>query len=54
MRTYLRLIVTSMCRAFRARRDLLLENLALRQQLAVYTRKSRRPHLRDGDGRIWL
>ena len=53
MRTYLRLIVTSMCRAFRARRDLMLENLALRQQLAVYARQSRRPYLCDGDRRFW-
>lgn len=53
MRTYRRLLVTSMCRAFRARRDLMLENLALRQQPAVYVRQSRRPQLHDADRRFW-
>ena len=35
-----------------ARRDLLLENLALRHQLAVCARP-RRPHLKEGDRRFW-
>ncbi len=39
--------------ALRARRDLLIENLALRQQLAVYTRQARRPQLRNADRRFW-
>ena len=45
--------MTSVCRAFRSRRDLVLENVALRQQLAVYLRQSRRPTLRDRDRRFW-
>ncbi len=53
MRTYLGLLMTSMWRAFRARRELMLENVALRQQLAVYALQSRRPPLRDGDRRFW-
>ena len=53
MRTYLRLLVSCVCRDFRARHDLMLENLALRQKLAVYARQSQRPHLRDGDRRFW-
>ena len=34
------------------RSDLELEMLALRQQLAVYERRGKRPRLRDGD-RLW-
>ncbi len=37
----------------RQRRDLVLENLALRHQLAVYARSRRRPPLRDADRRFW-
>ena len=40
-------------RTVRARRDLVLENLALRHQLAVYTRGRRRPRLRRHDRRLW-
>jgi hypothetical protein len=41
-------------RSFRARRDLLLENLALRQQLALLA--LRRPQLRfsNGDRFLWI
>jgi len=41
-------------RSFRARRDLLLENLALRQQLSLLT--LRRPQLRfsNGDRFLWI
>ncbi len=53
MRTYLRLLVTSMWQAFRARRDLMLENVALRQHFAFYALQSRRPLSRDGDRRFW-
>ena len=35
---YLRLLVAALFASVRARRDLVLENLALRHQLAVYTR----------------
>jgi putative transposase len=41
-------------RAFRARRDLLIENLALRQQLAVLKRKHPRPRLTAFDRSFWL
>ena len=34
-------------------RAVLIENLALRQQLAVYTRQARRPQLRNADRRFW-
>ena len=43
---YLRLLVAALFASVRARRDLVLENLALRHQLAVYTRSRRRPRLR--------
>jgi hypothetical protein len=50
---YLALLLTTLRRALRARSDLLIENLALRQQLAVYTRQGRRPQLRNADRRFW-
>ena len=50
---YLRLLVAALFAAVRARRDLVLENLALRHQLAVYTRGRRRPRLRRHDRRFW-
>ena len=37
----------------RERRDLVLENLALRHQLAIYQRSQRRPTLDDRDRRFW-
>ena len=37
----------------RARRDLVLENLALRHHLAIYQRSQRRPALEDDDRRFW-
>lgn len=39
---------------FRTRRDLLLENLALRQQLAALEARGRRPRLRAGDRLLWV
>ena len=39
---------------FRDRSQLALENLALRQQLAVLHRKARRPRLRAVDPTLWL
>ena len=47
---YLRLLVAALFAAVRARRDLVLENLALRHQLAVYTRGRRRPRQFQGAG----
>ena len=47
--------VTTPFRRFRARRTLLLENLVLRQQLAVLKRKHPRPKLRaETSERIFL
>ena len=40
--------------AFRSRQDLILENLALRQQLAVLTRTVKRPQLRSTDRLFWF
>ena len=39
---------------FRPRADLVIENLALRQQLAVLQRNSKRPRLRNLDRAFWL
>ena len=41
-------------RSFRARRDLLLENLALRQQLAVLARRRPQPRFSHGDRFLWI
>jgi len=35
-------------------RDVVLENLALRQQLSIYQRKRKRPGLTRGDRRFWM
>ena len=40
--------------ALKSRRDLAMENLALRQQLAVLKRERRRPRLTDRDRRFWV
>ena len=37
----------------RSRSDVVLENLVLRHQLAVYQRSHRRPALSDRDRRLW-
>ena len=50
---YLRLLVAALFASVRARRYLVLENLALRHQLTVYTRGRRRPRLRRHDRRFW-
>src|SRR5713226_9600718 len=44
----------AMTRIFRARRSLMLENLALRQQLAVLKRKHPRPRLGAVDKLFWV
>src|ERR1035438_5677803 len=41
-------------RLFRSRRDLLLENLGLRQQLAVLKRKHPKPRLAAADKLFWV
>jgi hypothetical protein len=40
--------------AFNRHRDLALENLALRQQLAVFKRRHPRPKLRPADRLFWV
>ena len=50
---YFRLLVATLRRVLRSRGDLLLENLALRQQLAIYQRRAHRPQLTDRDRRFW-
>jgi hypothetical protein len=50
----IRLCFGAMLRAFCARRSLVLENLALRQQLAVFKRKHPRPSLGALDKLFWV
>jgi putative transposase len=50
----IRIIFTSTLRLFRTRRSLLLENLVLRQQLAVLKRKRTRPRLGIFDKFFWV
>jgi transposase InsO family protein len=50
----LRLLPVLASRLFRSRRDLLLENLALRQQLAVLKRKRPQPRLAAADKLFWV
>ncbi len=52
MRLYVRLLIGLVRRSMRERRDLLIENLVLRQQLAVYARQPRRARLRN-EGRLF-
>ena len=49
MTTYLLLLWSLLRSAFVSRQHLLLENLALRQQLAVLSRRSARPRLEPAD-----
>ena len=50
MLIYVQLVLRTLRRAARGRGDLLLENLALRQQLAMF---ERHPTIRDGDRAFW-
>lgn len=54
MRLNLRLLIRLLRRSTRARRDLLLESLVLRQQLAVYGRRPKRSRLRNEERLFWL
>ena len=53
MRFYGRLLIGLLRRSTRGRGDLLIENLVLRQQLAVYARQRKRPRLRNEDRLYW-
>src|SRR5215469_9945464 len=48
------LLLGAIWRVFRARRDLLLENLALRQQLAALKRRHPKPRLTIFDKALWI
>jgi putative transposase len=50
----LRVILLLVGALFRNRSRLALENLALRQQLAVLHRKAKRPRLRTVDRSLWV
>lgn len=49
-----RLFLSSLSRSFRNRQSLMLENLALRQQLTVLKTKKRRPRLNAIDKLFWV
>src|SRR6266852_9345101 len=51
---YIGLCLGTLVRFCRVRRNLLLENLALRQQLAVLKRRRRRPGLNPFDKLFWV
>ena len=53
MLTYLLLLCSALRAALSSRQHLVLENLALRQQLAVLSRQSRRPRLAPSDRLFW-
>jgi hypothetical protein len=49
-----RLWLGAILRLFRSRQDLLVENLALRQQLSIFKRRNRRPKLAALDKLFWV
>ena len=50
----LRIVACSAVSALGQRRDLALENLALRHQLTVLKRQSKKPQLEDRDRLFWI
>jgi hypothetical protein len=50
----LRLLVGLLSRCFCSRKDLLLGNLVLRQQLSVFKRRKQRPNLAALDRLFWI
>jgi len=54
MKTLLQTIATALVTTIRSREDLVLENLALRQQLEVLQRKGIRPQLTNRDRAFWV
>jgi transposase InsO family protein len=54
MLRHLRLLAVLFTRLFRSRRDLILENLALRQQLSVFKQKQTKPRLGASDKLFWV
>ena len=53
MRMYMCLFLGLVGRALRSRNALLMENLVLRQQLAVYACRQTRPELHNEDRVFW-
>ena len=53
MRTYLGLLTNAVRSALRSKHDLMLENLAVRQQLAVLTRQRARTRTKPADRLFW-
>ena len=53
MRTYLGLLTNAVRSALRSKHDLMLDNLALRQQLAVLTRQRARTRTKPADRLFW-
>ena len=53
MRTYPGLLTNAVRSALRSKHDLMLENLALRQQLAVLTGQRARTQTKPADRRFW-
>ena len=51
---WVRFVAWSVVSALKSRRDLALENVALRHQLMVLQRQSGRPRLRDRDRFFWI
>jgi len=53
MNIYFSLLLATVRSTLRGRRDLVLENLALRHQLAILARSARRPRLQSADRLLW-
>ena len=49
-----RTVARSVVSAIQGRRNLALENLALRHQIAVLQRRSKKPHLKGSDRVLWM
>ena len=47
-------VIQSLFGAFRPRGDLLLENLALRHQIAVLSRNAKKPRFSNSDRMLWI
>jgi hypothetical protein len=54
MITLLQLAIKTILSILKSRQALVLENLALRQQLAVLNRSAKRPPLRPSDRMFWV
>jgi hypothetical protein len=50
----LRIVFTFLASLFKSQRQLILENLALRQQLAMLRRSVKHPHATPADKLFWI